>query len=192
MDNFIYGCIEGSYAQGMQTENSDLDIIEVYNAAIHMEKELKKVNDIKLNWLNASRQILVEFSPYSLYISAGEPRLHGLLAPPSRREPHTAGRLSSPHRFCRQSQLPESNFCVSMAMTRLGCSVSPLTVMSLVTSTRACEKISRVSIDNSSCGEKLSRQPISPATVISLHPPQQPLSPDFSARDAPASRWRHQ
>ena len=57
MDNFIYGCIEGSYAQGMQTENSDLDIIEVYNAAIHMEKELKKVNDIKLNWLNASRQI---------------------------------------------------------------------------------------------------------------------------------------
>ena len=57
MDNFIYGCIEGSYAQGMQTENSDLDIIEVYNASIHMEKELKKVNDIKLNWSNASRQI---------------------------------------------------------------------------------------------------------------------------------------
>ena len=57
MDNFIYGCIEGSYAQGMQTENSDLDIIEVYNAAIHMEKELKKVNDIKLNWSNTSRQI---------------------------------------------------------------------------------------------------------------------------------------
>lgn len=57
MNNFIYGCIEGSYAQGMQTENSDLDIIEVYNAAIHMEKELKKVNDIKLNWPNASRQI---------------------------------------------------------------------------------------------------------------------------------------
>ena len=57
MDNFIYGCIEGSYAQGMQTENSDLDIIEVYSAAIHMEKELKKVNDIKLNWSNASRQI---------------------------------------------------------------------------------------------------------------------------------------
>lgn len=57
MDNFIYGCIEGSYAQGMQTENSDLDIIEVYRAAIHMEKELKKVNDIKLNWSNASRQI---------------------------------------------------------------------------------------------------------------------------------------
>ena len=57
MDNFIYGCIEGSYAQGMQTENSDLDIIEVYNAAIHMEKELKKVNDIKLNQPNASRQI---------------------------------------------------------------------------------------------------------------------------------------
>lgn len=57
MDNFIYGCIEGSYAQGMQTNNSDLDIIEVYNAAIHMEKELKKVNDIKLNWSNASRQI---------------------------------------------------------------------------------------------------------------------------------------
>ena len=57
MDNFIYGCIEGSYAQGMQTENSDLDIIEVYNAAIHMEKELKKVNDIKLNQSNASRQI---------------------------------------------------------------------------------------------------------------------------------------
>ena len=57
MDNFIYGCIEGSYAQGMQTENSDLDIIEVYNAAIHMEKELKKVNDVKLNWSNASRQI---------------------------------------------------------------------------------------------------------------------------------------
>ena len=92
-----------------------------------------------------------------VYISAGEPRLHGLLAPPSRREPHTAGRLSSPHRFCRQSQLPESNFCVSMAMTRLGCSVSPLTVMSLVTSTRACEKISGISIDSSSCGEKLSR-----------------------------------
>ena len=57
MDNFIYGCIEGSYAQGMQTENSDLDVIEAYNAAIHMEKELKKVNDIKLNWPNASRQI---------------------------------------------------------------------------------------------------------------------------------------
>lgn len=57
MDNFIYGCIEGSYAQGMQTENSDLDIIEVYNAAIHMEKELKKVNDVKLNWPNTSRQI---------------------------------------------------------------------------------------------------------------------------------------
>lgn len=57
MDNFIYGCIEGSYAQGMQTENSDLDIIEVYSAAIHMEKELKKVNDIKLNWPNVSRQI---------------------------------------------------------------------------------------------------------------------------------------
>lgn len=57
MDNFIYGCIEGSYAENMQTENSDLDIIEVYNAAIHMEKELKKVNDIKLNWPNASRQI---------------------------------------------------------------------------------------------------------------------------------------
>lgn len=57
MDNFIYGCIEGSYAQGMQTKNSDLDIIEVYNAAIHMEKELKKVNDIKLNWPNVSRQI---------------------------------------------------------------------------------------------------------------------------------------
>ena len=57
MDNFIYGCIEGSYAQGMQTENSDLDIIEVYSAAIHMEKELKKVNDIKLNQSNASRQI---------------------------------------------------------------------------------------------------------------------------------------
>ena len=57
MDNFIYGCIEGSYAQGMQTENSDLDIIEVYSAAIHMEKELKKVNDIKLNWSNTSRQI---------------------------------------------------------------------------------------------------------------------------------------
>ena len=57
MDNFIYGCIEGSYAQGMQTENSDLDIIEVYNASIHMEKELKKVNDIKLNWSNTSRQI---------------------------------------------------------------------------------------------------------------------------------------
>lgn len=57
MDNFIYGCIEGSYAQGMQTENSDLDIIEVYNAAIHMEKELKKVNNIKLNWPNASRQM---------------------------------------------------------------------------------------------------------------------------------------
>lgn len=57
MDNFIYGCIEGSYAQGMQTKNSDLDIIEVYRAAIHMEKELKKVNDIKLNWPNASRQI---------------------------------------------------------------------------------------------------------------------------------------
>ncbi len=57
MDNFIYGCIEGSYAEGMQTENSDLDIIEVYSAAIHMEKELKKINDIKLNWLNASRQI---------------------------------------------------------------------------------------------------------------------------------------
>lgn len=57
MDNFIYGCIEGSYAQGMQTENSDLDIIEVYSAAIHMEKKLKKINDIKLNWPNASRQI---------------------------------------------------------------------------------------------------------------------------------------
>lgn len=57
MDNFIYGCIEGSYAQGMQTENSDLDIIEVYRAAIHMEKELKKVNDIELNWPNTSRQI---------------------------------------------------------------------------------------------------------------------------------------
>ena len=57
MDNFIYGCIEGSYAQGMQTKNSDLDIIEVYNAAIHMEKELKKVNDVKLNWSNVSRQI---------------------------------------------------------------------------------------------------------------------------------------
>lgn len=57
MDNFIYGCIEGSYTQGMQTENSDLDIIEVYSAAIHMEKELKKVNDIKLNWPNVSRQI---------------------------------------------------------------------------------------------------------------------------------------
>lgn len=41
----------------MQTENSDLDIIEVYSAAIHMEKELKKVNDIKLNQSNASRQI---------------------------------------------------------------------------------------------------------------------------------------
>lgn len=57
MDNFIYGCIEGSYAQGMQTENSDLDIIEVYDAAIHMEKELKKLNTIELNWPNASRQI---------------------------------------------------------------------------------------------------------------------------------------
>lgn len=57
MDNFIYGCIEGSYAQGMQTENSDLDIIEVYNAAVHMEKELKKLNTIELNWPNASRQI---------------------------------------------------------------------------------------------------------------------------------------
>lgn len=57
MDNFIYGCIEGSYAQGMQTEDSDLDIIEVYNAAIHMEKELKKLNAIELNWPNASRQI---------------------------------------------------------------------------------------------------------------------------------------
>lgn len=57
MDNFIYGCIEGSYAQGMQTENSDLDIIEVYNATIHMEKELKKLNAIELNWPNASRQI---------------------------------------------------------------------------------------------------------------------------------------
>lgn len=55
MNNFIYGCIEGSYAQGMQTKNSDLDIIEVYRAAIHMEKELKKVNNIKLNWPNASR-----------------------------------------------------------------------------------------------------------------------------------------
>lgn len=57
MDNFIYGCIEGSYAQGMQTENSDLDIIEVYSATIHMEKELKKINDIELNQPNASRQI---------------------------------------------------------------------------------------------------------------------------------------
>lgn len=57
MDNFIYGCIEGSYAQGMQTENSDLDIIEVYDAAIHMEKELKKLNSIELNWPNTSRQI---------------------------------------------------------------------------------------------------------------------------------------
>ena len=57
MDNFIYGCIEGSYAQGMQTENSDLDIIEVYHAAIHMERELKKINNVKLNWPNASRQI---------------------------------------------------------------------------------------------------------------------------------------
>lgn len=57
MDNFIYGCIEGSYAQGMQTENSDLDIIEVYNAAVHMEKELKKLNTIELNWPNTSRQI---------------------------------------------------------------------------------------------------------------------------------------
>lgn len=57
MDNFIYGCIEGSYAQNMQTENSDLDIIEVYNAAIHMEKELKKLNTIELNQPNASRQI---------------------------------------------------------------------------------------------------------------------------------------
>lgn len=57
MDNFVYGCIEGSYAQGMQTEDSDLDIIEVYNAAIHMEKELKKLNAIELNWPNASRQI---------------------------------------------------------------------------------------------------------------------------------------
>lgn len=57
MDNFIYGCIEGSYTQGMQTENSDLDIIEVYNAAVHMEKELKKLNTIELNWPNASRQI---------------------------------------------------------------------------------------------------------------------------------------
>lgn len=57
MDNFIYGCIEGSYAQGMQTEDSDLDIIEVYDAAIHMEKELKKLNSIELNWPNASRQI---------------------------------------------------------------------------------------------------------------------------------------
>lgn len=57
MDNFIYGCIEGSYAQDMQTENSDLDIIEVYDAAIHMEKELKKLNSIELNWPNASRQI---------------------------------------------------------------------------------------------------------------------------------------
>lgn len=57
MDNFIYGCIEGSYAQGMQTENSDLDIIEVYNAAVHMEKELKKLNTIELNQPNASRQI---------------------------------------------------------------------------------------------------------------------------------------
>lgn len=57
MDNFIYGCIEGSYAQDMQTENSDLDIIEVYDAAIHMEKELKKLNSIELNWSNASRQI---------------------------------------------------------------------------------------------------------------------------------------
>lgn len=57
MNNFIYGCIEGSYAQGMQTENSDLDIIEVYNAAVHMEKELKKLNTIELNWPNASRQI---------------------------------------------------------------------------------------------------------------------------------------
>ena len=57
MNNFIYGCIEGSYAENMQTKNSDLDIIEVYNAAIHMEKELKKVNDIKLNWSNTSRQI---------------------------------------------------------------------------------------------------------------------------------------
>lgn len=57
MDNFIYGCIEGSYAQNMQTKNSDLDIIEVYKAAIHMEKELKKLNNIELNWSNTSRQI---------------------------------------------------------------------------------------------------------------------------------------
>ena len=50
MDNFIYGCIEGSYAENMQTENSDLDIIEVYNAAIHMEKELKKINNNNIKY----------------------------------------------------------------------------------------------------------------------------------------------
>lgn len=57
MDNFIYGCIEGSYAEGMQTPDSDLDIIEIYSAAIHMERELKKLNAIELNWPDASRQI---------------------------------------------------------------------------------------------------------------------------------------
>lgn len=57
MDNFIYGCIEGSYAEGMQTPDSDLDIIEIYSAAIHMERELKKLNTIELNWPDASRQI---------------------------------------------------------------------------------------------------------------------------------------
>ena len=72
MDNFIYGCIEGSYAEGMQTENSDLDIIEVYSAAIHMEKELKKINDIKLNWSNASRQIFSSQSfIYNLFYEPG-------------------------------------------------------------------------------------------------------------------------
>lgn len=57
MSNYLYGCIEGSYCKGLQNENSDLDIIEVYDATIAMESNLKNVININVPWPKASRQI---------------------------------------------------------------------------------------------------------------------------------------
>lgn len=57
MSNYLYGCIEGSYCKGLQNENSDLDIIEVYDATIAMENNLKNIININIPWPKASRQI---------------------------------------------------------------------------------------------------------------------------------------
>lgn len=50
MDNFIYGIIDGSYLHGMQTNTSDVDIIEIYNYKICKPEQLSKI--IKIPQVN--------------------------------------------------------------------------------------------------------------------------------------------
>lgn len=52
MEHFLYGLIDGSYQYGINNENSDIDIIEIYSSFITMEQELKKIASFDLKQLS--------------------------------------------------------------------------------------------------------------------------------------------